>query len=338
MTTRPHHYRRILAALLAAAIATLAFAAIATAAHGTQVRLSELDGELRRGQLRLEYTIAKRSWREIDARGVEPTLVLERLSKRRDRSHGTPRFYFLYSQTLHARKGTFTFPRSLDLDPGDELRMKLVGYDKDWRITGLRHGTHRGPSLALHLHGRKLAVGTPHHQQPPPTSPPPPPAEQDEDPKWRVKVIAACKETVQYDSQVDDCTKLAFGKLDKRWAASAVAACKEGVQYKSQWDDCIKLAATFTRDPSQTIRACKASVQYASQWGDCLKASAKHRAEVDSPALLDACKDSVKYASQRLGCFKLGDELGADGADLVRACKGSRDLEKCVRSANGAGR
>ena len=327
-------------AVLLATLALLCVAQPAWAADSAQVDLQRLDGKLARGQLRLEYSVDRRSWRELESRGVKPTLVLHRLSKRRDRFTGQPRFHFVYSQKLHARKGAFTFPRSLDLEDGDHLRVELVGYDKDWRIMGLRHGKHRGQSLDLHLRGDEMYVGV----APPPSAtlqPPPtvqPPVQQAPDQDWRVAVIAACKEVVPYDSQVDDCTKLAFGKLDARWAAATVRACKHGVEYASQWSDCLELAGTFGRDPSATILACQLNVQYASQWRDCLKVTAQHPAAVNTPALLAACKDSVKYDSQRMSCFGLGKGLGADGPALVKACKGSQDLDKCVESATSAGR
>lgn len=147
---------------------------------------------------------------------------------------------------------------------------------------------------------------------------------------WKAKVIQACNDATEYDSEMESCTKLAMD-LKPRWAADTVETCGEVFEYNSEFETCLEKAERYeTHDPSEVVEVCSDVSDYSSERETCIETGAEY---TNNPVpIIEACTEATSYESDRETCIELGQKLGDGGAAIIRACSG-RSVEECINSA-----
>jgi hypothetical protein len=324
--------RRILTFLLCALIAVLVLPSTAAADGDVNtVEFDALEGSVRGGQLTLVYRVDRRSWRQIKRQKVEPILNLWLAPS------GEGDAAFSYSQRLHKRKGSFTYPKSVALRDGDRVEIEVVGYHKDWRVEATRFDDQVGAWINFTVDGGELVtadLAEPDDSEPDDSEPAdeePDQTDDEPDPKWRIGVISACKEAV-YSTRVDKCVEDAT-KLDPHWAAATVAACADAFSSSSYITKCLKGARQHKFDAAATVAACDDAFASSSYTVECLEDTANF---TSAPApVVEACDDATVSSSRLKECIDAARGLGESAPELIEACSGSR-VASCMKSASGS--
>lgn len=322
--------------------AALMIPGLALAGHGGSVlEFDELDGQLEHQRLELDYTVDRRSWRELRRRGITTRLNLYvEHDGRYDRS-------FAYSVELAHRKGTFTYPASVRVRNGDRIHFEVVGYAGAFRIEGLRYRGQRHSTVAFEIYDdctnqpgtrrgradrdhddsrRRRHRGRDHH------------ADRGDDYDHRDYRDHDDWNHDDHDHCVSDCPHCGRCDADRRRdrnrdaKVDIISACSDAV-FSSRVDQCTEKANGLTSgNESATIQACDDAFIGDRDVLSCIDRSRGH---YWSPAeTIAACDDAFISSSSTLSCISKTRDSRSRPAPLVAACDsaviGERDTLACI--------
>ena len=287
------------------------------------VEFRDVDAVARRGgALTVEYTIKKKSWRELKREGITAriNLYVERENRRG--------YNYAYSVELDRRSGRIEYPKEfVNVRGMRTVEFEVVGFAGASHVDRVTFGSECASKIrvALAREGRPGGDGV------------------DNDRPLRgarARLVAACERQTKFSSEFNRCIDEAAA-LQLEVAASVVDFCGGQTRFATGLYTCIESAATLRHDPIASIKACGAVTKFDSE----VKACVQLAASFDRPAApsVAACGAQTRFNTGFNSCLKAARDVpGRRVGQLVEACgvasKFDQGLVSCVKAASGLGR
>ncbi len=310
--------RRTAATVLVLLATFLVFTQSAWADHrrDVDVEFTQLDSEIRHGELVVHYEIDRHDWRQIRRNHIEPRLNMYGADSR----HGAYRFRA--SAELFERRGTVVFSRSVIPGFRGAVEYRLVGHTRRARIDD----TIYGESCSSRV---RVAVAVPrehrHHHHHPPAGP------------SYAEIVAACDDVTTFDDDLQDCVSLALAIPVE--PLEVVGACGAATTFSKDLNACLANAAGLVYTPVATIRACDAATHFGEDLAACVRSASAYRSS--AAGVIRACDEATDFRDDFGTCVAEGARLGYRAVSVVEACDAAttfdRDFEQCLAGARRRG-